>query len=306
MMTSPTDYIQLDMIRVAFARYFEGFGIELPLQVQTWEDISHASGWSITYALGRTADGLPCLYVAAVHRMTNPRHFLIREDGQIDSLDFYQEGFAYDPEVPGDHEVQQQRYFRHNQTVSALHRLNGLGGNFEFNVRAQVDAQEAHEAGEGFHFFWETASPFSQWHRCSFEAFGLQFNTAEQYMMHQKALLFGDHAIAAQILTTTNPRAQKGLGRQIANFDERIWKDNCRRIVYAANAHKFLQNEALLQALLATEEQLLVEASPDDAIWGIGLAADDPRAHNMATWLGTNWLGGMLTLLRDDIRLKLK
>jgi ribA/ribD-fused uncharacterized protein len=296
---SPTAYIQLAAIRSSFARYFEGFQIELPAAVLTWEDFHHDSGWSITYALGTTEAGQPCLYVAADHRMTNPRHFRILEDGTLEHLPSAQEGFGYDPKVPGDQERSQQAYYQHNRRVGALQRLHGLGSNYEFNgeVKGYLERPT-----QGFHFFWETTSPFSQWHRCAFTAFGLSFNTAEQYMMHQKALLFGDADIAAQILQTTNPRAQKGLGRQIKGFEEGVWKANCRRIVYAANAHKFRQNPGLRQALMATDGQLLVEAAPDDAIWGIGLSADDPRAQDPATWLGTNWLGAMLTLLREDFR----
>lgn len=298
-MSTHTAYIRLDAIRKAFAAYFEGFNVELPAQLKPWEDMDHPSAWSITYALGRTEAAQPCLYVSAEHRMTNPRHFRILEDGTLDHLPGPQEGYGYDPQIPGDQERSQQEYYQYNRRVGALQRLHGLGSNFQFNGNVQGYLEQP---TQGFHFFWETTSPFSQWHRCAFEAYGLPFNTAEQFMMHQKALLFGDAAIAEQILATTNPRAQKALGRQITGFVEQVWKANCRRIVYAANAHKFLQNEDLLQALLATGNQLLVEASPDDAIWGIGLAATDPRAQDPTTWLGTNWLGSMLTLLRADIR----
>lgn len=301
METSLTAYIHLDAIRLSFARYFEGFGIELPDQLKPWDDFTHGSGWSITYALGYAEAGQPCIYISADHRMTNPRHFLIKEDGEMKTLSQFQEGYGYDPDTPGDEAASRAAYFHFNRRVAAQYRLHGLAGNFEINSVTKAEADEAKAERAGFHFFWETGSPFSQWHRCTFTAYGITFNTAEQYMMHQKALLFGDHAIAAQILAATNPRAQKALGRQIAGFDEQTWKANCRRIVYAANCHKFRQNPDLLAALRATGDQLLVEASPDDSIWGIGLAATDPRAQDPATWLGTNWLGEVLTLLREDI-----
>jgi len=38
-----------------------------------------------------------------------------------------------------------------------------------------------------FHFFYETASPFSNFHPCTFSENGIQFNSSEQYMMYHKA-----------------------------------------------------------------------------------------------------------------------
>ncbi|MFN7120174.1 MAG: NADAR family protein [Saprospiraceae bacterium] len=111
--------------------------------------------------------------------------------------------------------------------------------------------------------------------------------------------------IANKILETKSPRKQKELGRQVNNFNDLIWKENCIRIVYEANKLKFLQNENLLMPLLNTSGKVLVEASPYDTIWGIGLKASDDEAQKMETWKGTNWLGFILTSLRNDIELKM-
>lgn len=154
---------------------------------------------------------------------------------------------------------------------------------------------------EKFTFFWHTASPFSQWHPADFIVNGLQYTSAEQYMMHQKALLFGDLKIAEQIMSTNSASVQKKLGRQVKGFDQTVWEAECQRIVYEGNQAKFTQNEELLEALLATRGTTLVEASPDDRIWGVGLAEDNPRIRNRSTWRGTNWLGEILTRLREEI-----
>ncbi|GGH57319.1 hypothetical protein GCM10008014_28860 [Paenibacillus silvae] len=154
---------------------------------------------------------------------------------------------------------------------------------------------------EKFTFFWHTASPFSQWHPADFIVNGLQYTSAEQYMMHQKALLFGDLKIAEQIMSTNSASVQKKLGRQVKGFDQTVWEAECQRIVYEGNQAKFTQNEELLAALLATRGTTLVEASPDDRIWGVGLAEDNPRIRNRSTWRGTNWLGEILTRLREEI-----
>lgn len=154
---------------------------------------------------------------------------------------------------------------------------------------------------EKFTFFWRTASPFSQWFLADFTVNGVQYTSAEQYMMHQKALLFNDQNNADKIMKTRSASVQKKLGRQVAGFNQTIWESECQRIVYEGNRAKFTQNEDLLAALLATRGTTLVEASPDDRIWGVGLAEEDPRIHNRKTWRGTNWLGEILTRLREEI-----
>ena len=152
-----------------------------------------------------------------------------------------------------------------------------------------------------FTFFFTEASPFSQWYRCTFTASELSFNCAEQYMMHGKAVLFGDADVAAEILRTAHPKQQKALGRKVKNFDDRVWKRERENIVLAGSRLKYTQNPALLEQLLATKGTELVEASPYDRIWGIGLSAKDPRAQDPATWKGQNLLGKILTKLRDEL-----
>ena len=152
-----------------------------------------------------------------------------------------------------------------------------------------------------FTFFFTEASPFSQWYRCRFEAGGHAFHCAEQYMMHGKALLFDDADVAAQILTVDSPKKHKELGRKVKGFDDAVWKANRENIVMAGSRAKFTQNADLLALLLATKGTTLVEASPYDRIWGIGLSATDPKAQDPATWRGQNLLGKILTTLRDEL-----
>lgn len=154
---------------------------------------------------------------------------------------------------------------------------------------------------ENFTFFWSNKSPFSNWYRAEFEVNNVRFNCSEQYMMYKKAVLFNDDTIANKIIAASNPGKQKALGRQVKNFNQEIWEDNCKQIVYDANYAKFTQNEPLLKALLKTKGTTLVEASPVDTIWGIGLAEDDPRASDRTKWKGTNWLGEILTELRENL-----
>ena len=153
-----------------------------------------------------------------------------------------------------------------------------------------------------FTFFWRTESPFSQWHSSHFVVEGISFNCAEQYMMYRKATLFCDDEIAAQILRSTKPSVQKELGRAVSGYNEAEWLQNREKIVYEGNFHKFTQNENLRKALLGTGETTLVEASPVDKIWGIGLSADNPYAAFPEKWKGLNLLGKILTELREELR----
>lgn len=151
---------------------------------------------------------------------------------------------------------------------------------------------------EIFEYFWETKSPFSQWHPSSFKVNGVEFQTAEHYMMYGKAMLFGDLEVAQKILVTTIPRDIKALGKAVKGFSDRKWNPAKIQIVYDASQAKFEQNPELLDILLATKGKTLVEASPYDRIWGIGLAKEHEDALNRDTWKGENLLGKILTELR--------
>jgi ribA/ribD-fused uncharacterized protein len=146
-----------------------------------------------------------------------------------------------------------------------------------------------------------TKTCFSQWFEASFEVDGTRYLTAEHYMMAEKARLFGDEAARERVLAAANPGAAKAIGREVLGFDNQRWLVHRWDIVVRANVAKFSQNAALRTFLLQTQDRLLVEASPVDAIWGIGLAADDPRAADPAAWEGLNLLGFALMEVRSRL-----
>lgn len=150
-----------------------------------------------------------------------------------------------------------------------------------------------------FHLFW--GGPFSQWYPCVFEIEGVRYNCTEQYMMVKKAQLFGDADAAAAIMATTVPSEQKAIGRQVKGFDDKTWHAVARDIVYRGNMAKFTQNPELRKFILCTFEQEIVEASPEDVIWGIGLGEHHPDAQDKSKWKGTNWLGQVLMDVRDAL-----
>jgi ribA/ribD-fused uncharacterized protein len=114
-------------------------------------------------------------------------------------------------------------------------------------------------------------------------------------------VLFNDWETAKRILATSKPPDQKKLGRKVRNFDEEVWRQHRFQIVKDGNTAKFVQNSPLKKKLLTTAGSTLVEASPHDRLWGIGLSAEDNLAQNRETWRGMNLLGQALTEVRDEI-----
>ena len=157
-------------------------------------------------------------------------------------------------------------------------------------------------------FFWKpnpnTIDKFclGQWQPSKFEVDIHDYVCAEQYMMAEKARLFEDQEIEKQIMQISSPGEMQVLGKKVKNFDQAIWDKVKYSIVLNANYYKFSQNKKMRDYLLATESSVLVEASPMDKIWGIGLAEEHPNVHNPAAWRGKNLLGFALMEVRDELK----
>lgn len=171
------------------------------------------------------------------------------------------------------------------------------------------ELQARYNAGEAFDyvFFWGhqrskngvTASCFSQWYEAKFVVDRLVYLTAEHFMMAEKAALFGDQEIRDRILKARTPDAAKALGRKVRGFDDVLWLQHRFSIVLRANEEKFGQNPELHEFLNQTGNRILVEASPVDKVWGIGLAQDHKHAGDPNLWQGLNLLGFALMQVRD-------
>jgi ribA/ribD-fused uncharacterized protein len=162
-----------------------------------------------------------------------------------------------------------------------------------------------------FIFFWGhqpskdgtiTKTCFSQWWLSAFIVEGVAYKTAEHWMMAKKALLFGDTEVFEKILQCKTPAEAKKLGRAVRNYKDDVWLENRFDIVKEGNFHKFNQNEALKTFLLNTNDRVIVEASPVDPIWGIGLALDDPSVNDPSEWKGLNLLRFALMEVRDTLK----
>lgn len=153
--------------------------------------------------------------------------------------------------------------------------------------------------GEKLLFFFGKEDPFSQWHPRGFTLRNRYFPQAECFMMYCKAMLFRDYHKAEEILATTDPRDNKRQGREVQGFVEEVWKQKCEFYVFVGNLAKFSQHESLKACMLSTVGAELVEASPCDRTWGVGLASDDPRILDKTKWRGLNLLGKDLMKVRD-------
>ncbi|HWN70988.1 MAG TPA: NADAR family protein [Haliangium sp.] len=144
-------------------------------------------------------------------------------------------------------------------------------------------------------------SCLSQWYPARFSLDGQTYATAEHWMMAEKARLFEDHETRQRILAAATPAEAKDLGRAVRGFENEAWDRARHEIVFRGNLAKFTQNPEPWRFLLGTVGQVLVEASPVDRIWGIGLAQDDPRAADPTQWRGLNLLGFVLMAVRDAL-----
>lgn len=149
-----------------------------------------------------------------------------------------------------------------------------------------------------YKFFW--GSYFSNWYILDFEVDGITYNCGEQYMMYQKALTFNDIETANMIMIEVVPSKQKKLGRQVKNFNQKLWDKVKYDLVKKGLRKKFTQHEHLRKYLLQYKNFQIVEASPYDRIWGIGYDSKN-ALENIDNW-GENLLGKILTDLAQEIK----
>ena len=148
-------------------------------------------------------------------------------------------------------------------------------------------------------FFYGSA--YSQWAMRDILIGGETYNCNEQYMMAKKAELFHDDVARRAIMMSSNPASQKSWGKRVKNFDKDEWEAIARDVVYEANYAKFTQHEDFREQLLSTGDKIIVEGSPTDCIWGIGMSCDDPGILDPKNWRGTNWLGEAIMKVREQL-----
>lgn len=172
---------------------------------------------------------------------------------------------------------------------------------------------ESFESGDAlkFIYFWGHSDKnkeqigkfcFSQWFESTFTVGNVTYKTAEHWMMAHKALLFEDYKTYEKIIRCEKPGEAKELGREVLYYDDNLWNERKFDIVKLGNIHKFNQHPPLADYLLQTGNRVLVEASPVDTIWGIGLSQDSEYIDNIYAWRGQNLLGFVLMEVRDFLK----
>lgn len=152
-----------------------------------------------------------------------------------------------------------------------------------------------------FHNPDEENGYLSNWYLSDFTVKDITFTSMEQYMMYQKALVFGNKKIANEILKTNDVSVIKQLGRQVSNYDESIWNGIRQIVVYEGLFAKFSQNDDLMNKLKSTGNAVLAECAVKDHIWGIGLSMKDPNRLIKDKWNGQNLLGYSLMMVRKHL-----
>ncbi len=154
-------------------------------------------------------------------------------------------------------------------------------------------------------FFHKPEEPngyLSNWYLSDFKINGINYLSMEQYMMYQKAVLFGDSDTAKEILRTKDVAKVKQLGRSVKNYNDIYWNGMRQVIVYQGLLEKFGQNKELKENLIGTNDSILAECAVNDKIWGIGISMKDDRRFNMYEWQGKNLLGFTLMAVRDKLK----
>ena len=90
-------------------------------------------------------------------------------------------------------------------------------------------------------------------------------------MMSEKALLFNDLEHYCAIMSESDPAKDKKLGRLVTPFDQNVWDDSLREILFHGNLAKLQSDIEIVDALLNTGDSVLVEVSPYDAVYGAGI-----------------------------------
>ncbi len=175
---------------------------------------------------------------------------------------------------------------------------------------AAVLAAEAAGQPIDFLFFWGHqprpdgtigSGCLSQRWPAPFTENGVTYPTAEHWMMAGKACLFDDEKGLAAVLAAASPKDAKAAVRAVRGYSEQAWADARFGPVVAGNLAKFRQNPDLAAFLFATGRKVLVEASPRDHVWAIGIGASHPDATRPSRWRGTNLLGFALMNVRDQL-----
>ncbi len=154
-------------------------------------------------------------------------------------------------------------------------------------------------------FFHKPEEPhgyLSNWYPSPFDLDGVHFSSAEQYIMFQKCMIFGDEASAKAVLATDDPETQQAIGRNAKGYVGAVWAGQRQLVAVRGLLVKFNQNEDLKQKLLDTGDSYLVECAHSDTIWACGVRLNEDERFDAGKWRGQNILGFALMEVRSILQ----
>ncbi len=89
-------------------------------------------------------------------------------------------------------------------------------------------------------------------------------------------------------MSSKSPREMKALGAKVNNFNKVVWENSATNVSNKMQHATFGQNPHLADNLLATGDNELVETSPKDSLWGIGISMFDPIILTKQSQWGKN------------------
>ena len=155
--------------------------------------------------------------------------------------------------------------------------------------------------------FWGNESHFSNFHPCKIKFMYRnemrEIDSSEQMFMIFKSIMFKDDKSTFDIIDAQNPMLAKSIGRSVKNYDDKKWSESRYEYMVSSVMLKAVQNKDFRDRLTETKGMYLVEASPYDKIWGVGLKTNESDIRFEDKWRGENLLGKALMKVRDDLNL---
>ena len=156
-----------------------------------------------------------------------------------------------------------------------------------------------HKQNSETFIFHSQMSPFSERHPAPFTVNGQTYNCTQQYIAHQKALMFKDKETGDKILETTEPDEITRIS--VKGFNREKWEQHDEEIFVDAAIYKFSQNEQL-KGLLLNTGLIHLGCMSRNLIYGTGLVIDSEEALNKRRWKGENRHGTALMEARYILR----
>ncbi len=94
----------------------------------------------------------------------------------------------------------------------------------------------------------------------------------------------------------------KALGSNVKGFNSAAWATCVENVATKCHLERFSQNKESRDYLLSTESKSLIEASPKDSFWGIGISLNDPDIIKKKSKWGRNIQGESLMLARQNLK----